>query len=403
LLELVLLGMLALLVAIYAQLWIGLLRLPALGGVDFISFYTAGRIARAGAYGQLYNLDAQHAIQAPIIGPNFVPGGTLLYLRLPLLSPLLGIIATDNYVTAYILWAAILGLILALCGLIIFYFLIDCGWKRRDAVPIVLGGVLFYPIFLSFLAGQDTIVVLLGTLVWMCALLTGHDRLAGAALALTIVKPQFALALGVPLLASRRRAGWWFCIVACLLLLCSFLMVGWQGMADFVNLIGLSSEGQGYGSNHAAMYNLIGLLRRGLPSLDSGIVRGLGWAGFGISVAGLSYLWWGKGETLDLQHVGLSVVVSLFALPHLYIHDLSLLLLPALCLIMLLRRKSSSAIVIPVLLLPVVSIGLLAGNLVKGSLHFTLGYVLMIGLAVTISVIAWKNMRSKSQAIHAAE
>src|SRR6187401_2357730 len=52
-----LLGLLALLVAIYSQLWIGLLRLPALGGVDFIAFYTAGRVVRANGYGQLYNLD----------------------------------------------------------------------------------------------------------------------------------------------------------------------------------------------------------------------------------------------------------------------------------------------------------------------------------------------------------
>src|SRR5258706_15569151 len=62
-----LLGALALLAAIYAQLWIGLLSLPALGGVDFISFYTAGRIARAGAYGQLYDLTLHYAIQSPLI------------------------------------------------------------------------------------------------------------------------------------------------------------------------------------------------------------------------------------------------------------------------------------------------------------------------------------------------
>ncbi len=389
--EALLLGALALLAAIYAQLWIGLLSLPALGGVDFISFYTAGRIARAGAYAQLYDLETQHAIQLPIVGPHFVPGGTLLYLRLPLLSPLLGLIADDHYSTAYLFWATILGFVLVLCGLAIFYFLTNCGWARREAILITLGSVLFYPIFLSLLAGQDTIIVLLATLVWMCALLTGHDRLAGAALALTIMKPQFALALGLPLLVSRRRAGWWFCIIASLLLLYSLLLVGWQGLIDFVNLIGLSSEGQGYGSNHAAMYNLIGLVRRSFPTLDSVIVRGLGWAVFVLAVVGSSWLWWGKRDRLGVQHIGISVVVSVFALPHLYIHDLSLLLLPALCLIVLMRTNSPRGIVIALLLLPMISIVLLAGNLIKGTLHFVLGYVLMFGLAVAISAIVWAS------------
>src|SRR5687767_7976873 len=109
--EVLLMGALALLVAIYAQLWIGLLSMPALGGVDFISFYTAGRIARAGAYAQLYDLETQHAIQLPIVGPDFVPGGTLLYLRLPLLAPLFGMIADDHYSTAYLFWATILGFV----------------------------------------------------------------------------------------------------------------------------------------------------------------------------------------------------------------------------------------------------------------------------------------------------
>jgi hypothetical protein len=137
------------------------------------------------------------------------------------------------------------------------------------------------------------------------------------------------------------------------------------------------------------MYNLIGLVRRSFPTLDSVVVRGLGWAVFVLAIVGLSWFWWGKGNRLDVEHIGLAVVVSVFALPHLYIHDLSLLLLPALCVIVLIRTNNPRRTVVALLLLPMISIVLLAGNLAKGTLHFALGYVLMFGLAAAISAIAW--------------
>src|SRR5215208_4483131 len=74
----VLFGTPALLVVIYIQKWIGLFDLPGLGAIDFISFYTAGRIARSGMYRQLYDLTTHYAIQSPIIGPNAVPGGVIM-------------------------------------------------------------------------------------------------------------------------------------------------------------------------------------------------------------------------------------------------------------------------------------------------------------------------------------
>jgi hypothetical protein len=375
-----LLGALGLLAAIYAQLWTGLLRLPALDGVDFISFYTAGRIVRAGTYGLLYDLDVQHAIQVPIIGPNFVPGGTLPYNHPPLFAPLLGLIAFDDYRSAYIAYSVILLAVLLLCGAIAARFVAERGFDRRARFVAASSVVLFYPAFISLLKGQDTAFVLLGALIWMWALLARRERLAGAALALMLLKPQIGLALALPLLASRNRAAWWFCGTAVLLGLYSWLLVGTGGLLGLLGLLRLSSDGQGYGMNQPAMYNFLGLLIRSAPSFDAAALNALKWMVYLLVIGFLCWLWWGKRDALTAQHIGVAVALSLFASPHLHLHDLSLLLLPALGGMALLwqggRRFAALA------LLPISSLLLFASDLVKGPLHFVAGYALMFALLI---------------------
>ncbi len=380
-----LLGALALLAAIYAQLWIGLLSLPALDGVDFIVFYTAGRIMRSGSYRLLYDLDVQHAIEVPIIGPNFVPGGTLPYNHPPLLAPLLAIIAFDQYRSAYIAYSAIQLGVLLLCGVIAARFLTERGFDKRSTIVAASSVVLFYPAFISLLKGQDTPFVLLGALVWMWALLARRERLAGVALALVLLKPQIALALALPLLVSRNRAAWWFCGASALLGLYSWLLVGSGGLLDLLGLLRLSSDGQGYGMNQTAMYNLLGLLIRGAPALDAATLSVLKWTAYALAVGFLCWLWWGKRDTLTVQHIGIAVTLSLFTSPHLHLHDLSLLFLPALGGMALLWGRGRRGRLAALALLPASSLLLFASDLVNGPLHFIAGYALMLALLLGLS------------------
>jgi hypothetical protein len=380
-----LLGVLAVLAAIYAQLWIGLLSLPALDGVDFISFYTAGRIARSGAYRLLYDLDVQHAIQAPIIGPNFVPGGTLPYNHPPLLAPLLAMIAFDQYRSAYIANSAILLVVLLLCGVIAARFLTEHSFDRRASIVAASSVVLFYPAFISLLKGQDTAFVLLGASAWMWALLARRERLAGVALALVLLKPQIALALALPLLASRNRAAWWFCGASALLALYSWLLVGTGGLFRLLELLRLSADGQGYGMNQPAMYNFLGLLIRGVPALDSATLSMFKWTVYVLAIGYLCWLWWNKREALTPGHIGIAVTLSLFASPHLHLHDLSLLLLPALGCLALLCRQGQRGRMAALALLPASSLLLFASDLVNGSVHYLAGYALMLALLVGLS------------------
>jgi len=372
----------ALLLVVYIQKWLGLFEMPGLGGIDFVSFYTAGRIARAGTYRQLYDLATHYAIQSPIIGPNAVPGGVIMSQHPPFLAPLLGLIAFDNYNRAYVAWSAILCCVLGLCALVAARFLLANGVDRRSSIVVAIGAVLFYPVFTSVLKGQDTAFVLLGALVGIWGLQQRRERLAGAALALVWLKPQIALALAVPLLASRNRAAWWFCGATALAGLYSLLLVGWGGVLDLLGLMQLSASGWGYGTNQEAMYNFLGLLIRSAPAIDGATLSVLKWAVYLLAIGLLCWFWWGKRSALSFRQIGIALPLILFASPHLHQHDLSLLVLPALGLVALLPKQEYWRQVAALAGLPLVSLVFIASDLYSPGLSYFIGYGLMVGLGV---------------------
>jgi hypothetical protein len=333
----------------------------------------------------MYDLTLHYAIQSPIIGPNFVPGGVIMSQHPPFLAPLLGLISFDDYRAAYIAWSVILACVLAPCGVVAARFLFANGIDRRSSMLAAISTVMFYPVFISLLKGQDTAFVLLGALIWMSALLTRHERLAGVALALVLLKPQIALVLALPLLASRNRAAYWFCAASGLLGLYSLLLVGWGGLLDLIGLMRLSADGSGYGTNQPAMYNFLGLMIRSVPALDTTTLSILKWTVYLLAIGFLCWLWWGKRESLSVQHIGIAVTLSLFTSPHLHLHDLSLLLLPALGCMALLWERGRRGRIAALALLPASSLLLFASDLVAGGLHYLFGYALMLALLVGLS------------------
>jgi len=386
-------GALALLLALYIRLWTGLLSLPALGGVDFVSFYTAGRIARAGDYRQLYDLTRHYAIQSAIIGPNFVPGGVIMSQHPPFLAPLLGLIAVDDYRMSYVLWSVIIGCVLAACGVVVMRYLArELG--RWPSIVVAISAVLFYPAFISLLKGQDTAFVLLGALIWAWALRERHERLAGIALALVWLKPQIALALAIPLVVSRSRATWWFFGASALLGLYSLALVGWGGLLDLLGLMQLSADGRGYGTNQQSMYNFLGLMIRSAPWLDSATLSALKWAIYLLTIGGICWLWWGRRATLGPVQIGLGVVACVFASPHAHLHDLSLLVLPALALIVMLWRGRGWERAIALAIFPASSLLLFISDLLPEPQHYVGGYALMAGLGISLAAMLWSAQRA---------
>jgi hypothetical protein len=358
--------------------WRALLTDPELNGIDFISFYTAGSIAREGDYSHLYDLQAQNDIQSKLIPPDTFAGGVNLSQHPPYLAPLLSMIASDNFVKSYMIWTAILAFMLLLCSFIIYKFLLSLGWDCFSAVLCAANSVLFYPLLLSLLKGQDTAFILFGLLFWMLGLLQSKEFRSGFGLALSSLNPPIAGALALPTIVSGRRAGVWFFLVFLLLVVLSLGLVGFKGGIDYLNLLLISSQGQGFALNPEKMFNFLGLMIRGFPALNLDMIHKLAWGLTILSLIVSTWLWWGKKNRLNAEYIGLIVVLAIFTSPHLHAHSLSYLLLPLLGVsIYLWKRGGRLAQIAAVTLIPLCSLTMEASNLGGDAGLYLSTYLLM--------------------------
>lgn len=366
----------------YILIWAQLLDDPSLKGMDFISFYTAGKIFDLGLYNQLFDLALQKQVQWEIVSPDTFSGGVNLSQHPPYLAPLLGLVIVDDFLTSYIRWSLVRLIVCAVIWYSVYVFLLQRGWRKDHAVLYGLAFILFFPFFLGWLGGQDTAFILLGILMWVLGLLNGQDKKAGAGLALASLSPLVPFVLSIPMMLSRWKAGAWFVVSMIGLAVYSLLMIGFEGGRQFIDLMLLSSQGEGYGLNQTRMYNLLGLLLRGLPDSFHDTARLTSWIFFALVILVSSWFWHRHRDTLRIEHIALTVLVSTFALPHLHIHGLSYLLIPALAHGLLVYEKGR--VVEALCFLPVFSVIMLIASFVAppflnyGLYYFFMAYLFFI-------------------------
>jgi len=290
-------------VVLYAAAWRTVLPKES----DYPAFYSAARIWHEG--GNPYDLQEQCAKQIPIRGEPCLP-----FAHTPVLLPLVSLLSSTDFVASYHRWTTLLLIVVLTC--LVPLYQLTREWK------ISAQSILFLPVVIALALGQDTPFVLLAVLLWLWLLLDGKDFWAGLALSLTVLKPQLAILLGVPLLFSRPKAFVGFCAGGLALLLFSFALVGVDGFKGLLNIVRVMSQGQGFGVNPATMISVTGLLVR------VGLSLKWAWLFCGFGLIAISLLWHRRGATRQTLSVG--IALALFCAPHLHLHDLSLLAGPIL-------------------------------------------------------------------------
>jgi Glycosyltransferase family 87 len=272
---------------------------------DYAGLYASARLWKDGRnpYDQKSSCEVQRRANVSLCLPSNHP---------PILFPLIAALANENYVTSYFRWSLISLLVVVCCAWPLYYI-------AEDAIK-TFALLCFYPIFVAVRQGQDTSFVLLGVLICFLFLLKGKDRWAGVALGLTMLRPQLALALGLPLAFSRPKAFRSFCLIGVALALYSLILVGLDGFKDILNVILVTATGADESIHQAGMYNLVAILVR------LRISSAWAWPFFGVAIAGVSFLWRKTGVTTTT--FGLAILLALFFSPHLHTHDLSLLVMP---------------------------------------------------------------------------
>ena len=153
-------------------------------GIDFISFWAAGRLVLMHVPSAAYSIQAHHAIeQSAVLKVGLIP--------FPYPPPFLALVtpfAMTSFETGFVLWVTITGL---------FY-----GFAASRAAPLnfAFGNA---PTCVGSMIGQ-TCFLMAGIFILGLSLIGSAPFLGGAVLGLMLFKPQLALLLPVAMLAGRE-------------------------------------------------------------------------------------------------------------------------------------------------------------------------------------------------------
>jgi hypothetical protein len=292
-------------------------------GTDFPDFYTAARMVLEGQGHQLYNFQAQDQFQIRYVGRTGTyyihpPFETLLYLPFSL----------GSLPNAYLLWCFFNVAALAYTAILFQRHV----FHRWDCRVLLLLFLLFPPVLLDFLQGQDSLLLLLLMTLAMVALKRDRNFTAGCLLGCGLFKFHLILALFVLVASLRRKrliSG--FALASVVLLLISASISGWGFLTGYPRFL-MQLSGLPMGGIHPPqMANIRGLVAVSGLVQDSGIRLALT-----VAVSVLLFLVAGRfftGRKLQFAHsrtllFGNFVLASILVSYHLSPHDLCIALLP---------------------------------------------------------------------------
>lgn len=179
------------------------LKTGAFGWRDFLSYWAASHLMVTG--GNPYDLSAvDHVVQE--VSPE--RGGTEPAWNPPWLVVALVPLGILPYEFAARVWLLINLLLLSCLPLLIWQWLAGSSGPRPPIwLPVI--GLAFAASLIQIAIGQITVVILLGFVLCLAGLRSGHDGWAGAALVLSFSKPHLAyLALPMILIWAAMHRRW---------------------------------------------------------------------------------------------------------------------------------------------------------------------------------------------------
>jgi alpha-1,2-mannosyltransferase len=309
-----------------ASILLGKGNLDAAGqvlGVDFLAFYTGGKLVDSGQSAELYDLRAQQAVQRQVAGEEW--GDLDIYFNPPFYAWLFVPFALLPYKLGVGLW---IGLELAALWL----SLMILGVKKPARA--FLWALTFTPVFSAVSFGQNTLMSLALLSLTYALWRDGKLWAAGLVCSLLLYKPQLILGVGVL----------WFL---------EWLLVrrGWQSLAGLASG-GAILAGLSFIFMPDASHAYIEFSRKILPGFTTWegyplwnahtprafwqlLLPGLNWLSDGLFVlclvAGLAAygVFWRKFRSQPAWLYAGAIGLTLWLTPHAMIYDWAILLIPA--------------------------------------------------------------------------
>lgn len=283
------------------------------GQVDFRTFYTAGHMLPSG---QIYNYAAELAAQNAWVSPNRY---ALPYMFPPFAALLFVPLARVSYRAAYLIFFT---LNLGLCGgaLAVMRPWLPTLYTRWPLLAPMLF-LTFMPLGRALVFGQVSILLLFLYCCCFAALQSERPVLAGFLLSFALIKFQIALPVVLLFLIWRQWrfiAG--FFAGASALILISIRISGFHGFLEYLRSLAFMSRQTAsettYAMFSAQMPNLYGFFHSILPGSPGYLLTAVG---------SLAVVLWAATRKPSLP---LALLAGMLVSYHLYLYDLTLLLLP---------------------------------------------------------------------------
>jgi hypothetical protein len=290
------------------------------GAADFSIFYIGGRIVQHGLGERLYDLSLQAQFHSAFYRLKPLPFNHPAYELFPFLP-----LANLPFATAMWIWDGVNVLLLALWAMLLARRLDrDAGFT---ALWLFIAALAFFPVAAVFMQGQDSILaLLLFTLTWVF-LRSGRETLAGLVLALAI----FKFPLVIPFMLAWLLRGRWkfvggFAAGVGLAAALSLAMTGLAGTRAYFDLLVtlLRDPDLGY-INLRWMPTIRGLFAIFMASTPAvNVVVAL--LSVLLMVPPALYFRDPNSDGFDLWFA-LNLFAATLASPHMYPHDLAIVLL----------------------------------------------------------------------------
>jgi hypothetical protein len=300
-----------------------------LGG-DFLAFYTGASFFVQGRIAELYDFAAQAEFQRAVAEPH-APADLYLFVSPPSALPLFAPFGFWSYPAALLLWWATGLIALGLSARLLRNELPSL--RKYSALRLSAASFLFFPTVAWLLYGQATALVLLiytGTFV---LLRQGRDFSAGLCLGCLAFKPQLAVALALVLAFKARwkaLCGGAVCVACWLIAGLAFSPEALSGYWELAPALPdlLRSEHYPRWGIHSAFGFSVLLFDAVSPRLADALAMLLSTG----LVALLGCYWrrvsWTPGSRRWDLAMAATLALGLIISPHLFLYDLTLLLLP---------------------------------------------------------------------------
>ncbi len=291
---------------------------------DLLVYYSASHLVLGGHGGAIYSFPTLKAVEASLLHSLLLVRSEAVFLYPPFVALALTPLAAVGYSAAYLLWF-ILNCLLLVGVLVALNRYVQL--RRSGSVLLVVAGASFFPVFATLAQGQVSMVLLAILTASFLALRAQREGWAGALLALALIKPPYVLPfLLLLLMQGRWRALASFCAAAAALAVLPMAILGASINQDYLHLL---RQAAGWhtttgGFSPQANQNLAGFFQLLFAAPVATILQ---WA-FSVATLAAVAVIAHRRRPVDLPFAG-ATVAALLVNPHVLVHDLSLLLIPA--------------------------------------------------------------------------